>query len=62
MNAYTIIRTDQPSRNETKCSSLDEAKRCAETEWEIAHYTDKPTLDITDNRGKCVATFNGQWF
>lgn len=51
---HYVARTDAPEKI-TPCTSLDEAKRCAEIQWEIAHYKDKPQYDICERDGRVVA-------
>lgn len=53
-NQYHVIRTDAPEQI-VACESLEDAERVAETQWELAHYTDKPQYDIQDRCGNLVA-------
>lgn len=45
---HYIARTDAPEKI-TRCTSLAEAKKCAETNWAIAHYNDKPEYSICES-------------
>lgn len=53
--SHYLQRTDSPEKI-VPCISLEDAKQRAETRWEIAPYTDKPSYDICDRSGKVVAS------
>lgn len=61
LSKHYVVRTDSPARS-IPCKSLEEAKRRAETQWEIAHYSDKPSLSICERDGTEVAWMrDGKW-
>ena len=58
---HYVNRVDAPMKP-IPCSSLEEAKRVAQTHSDIAHYRDIPTLDVCERYGTVVATlFEGNW-
>jgi hypothetical protein len=59
--SHYVARTDAPAKI-IPCLSLGEAKRCAQTETDLAHYSDLPDLTVCERDGTEVAWMHdGAW-
>ena len=55
--SHYLQRTDSPE-GIIPCVSIADARRRAETRWEIAPYAEKPVYDICDRSGEVVESLD----